>query len=279
MDEVTTTEVDAVEPEMETEDAVENTIDNMSDEEFNKAFDNDTSENPDDKVVDTDEDVNLDELYTTQQGNTDAKLDKPILLKYNGEVMTVDSIMDLKNLAERGFNSTQKFQKLAEDRKALEDQIKELGQTPNVPEDNSEADEVEAISNDILQSDYAEVFTAQVSTLPDEVKQALATNPRMLEGLSIDYQSGLAEAIMPQVHKLMRINGLSFEAAYSQAGKSYQNNNTDTPIEKPVTQDTPKAKMLKAEPKTGSKASNTGLGRKAIDSMNSKEFDAYFASH
>ncbi len=251
----------------------ENEIDDLSEEEFAKHYEEmgtEPSEETQDEEVKPEDDEPID-LAVTYKNNlgTEAKLDNPVLIKVDGELMEIDSLDEIRNMMERGVGVTKRFQKLSEDRKALEEQIKELGQVPNVPEDDPKADEIESISNDILQSEYAKVFTTQIRTLPDDVKQSLATNPEMLKGLAIDYASGLGENIMPQVHRFMSLNGMSFEDAYMKAGKAYQSNTQ--------TQDKPKVEMLKAEPKkTNSRVSNE-LGSKGIDNMSTAEFDKYFA--
>ena len=276
MDETTMTDQpEAVETEsVDTEEVEVNRIDNMSDEEFDAEFEGTETDTVDDLENETadNEPKDLDVIYKENLG-TDAKLDNPLVIKVDGTVYELDSLDEIRNLVERGTAVTSKFQKLSEDRKALEEQLAELGQTPRVAEDNTSVDDVEAVANNILASSYAETFTADMQGLDDQTKQTLAGNAQMLEGLSIDYQNGIGEKIMKQVPKLMRVNGLSFEEAYYTAGKSYQNTTQKQ------TQDKPKVEMLKAQPKKNSEVSSNELGRKAIDDMSDTEFDAYFATH
>ena len=265
-----TTSTESIEDNEIIEDSETNKIDELSDKEFTEKFDNDTLDT--DEVVKPDENEprDLESIYKANLG-TDKKLDDPMIIKVDGQVYELDSIDEIRNLVERGTGVTKKFQQLAEDRKALEKQLEELGQTPNVETVDDTADEVESIAQAILDSDYADNFTLDMKALDDGTKQLLGSNPEMLKGLSIDYESGLAQKIMPQVHKFMNVDGLSFEDAYVKAGRSYQSNTERQ------TQAKPKANMLKAEPKVGSKVSGE-LGRAAIDGMSDKEFNAYFAN-
>ncbi len=275
MDETVTETVEAPETEVvESVDTEVNVIDEMDDAEFAEHFDKlgDESKESDTTDVDeqSDEPKDLETTYRENLG-TEAKLDKPIVVKVNGEIYEIDSLDEIRNMIERGTSVTSKFQKLSEDRKALEAQLEELGQIPNVEESNDVADEIDDIANGILASEYADTFTAQVSTLSNEVKQMLSEDPQLLRELSIDYKSGLGSKIMPQVSRLMVVGNLSFRDAYVKAGKSILDS------EGRQEQAKPKTEMLKAQPKkTNSRVSNE-LGAKAIDAMSKSEFDKYFA--
>jgi hypothetical protein len=271
MDEVVTDQIEEVETEVvDTPDEEVNRIDALSDEDFEKEF-NEVETDESDTVKSDDEPKDLEAIYKSNLG-TDAKLDDPIVVKVDGTVYELDSLDEIRNLIERGTGVTRKYQKLAADRKALEEQLAALGQEPNVTSDNPVEDDVETIANDILASSYADAFTADVQQLDAQTKEVLASDPQMLKGLAIDYESGFAQKIMPNVHKYMKINGMSFEDAYFEAGKSYQ---SDT---EKKTNNAAKAKMLNAQPKTVSKASSNELGRKSIDAMSDAEFNAYFAN-
>ncbi len=268
----TVTEVETTEAIEAVEDTVTN-IDDMSDAEFETHFDevgeedgtvdNDTS---DDTSTEPDTNVTLDDRYSTQLGDADGKLDKPVLIKVDGEVMEITTINELRDMAERGTSVTKKFQKLAEDRRQLEAQLAELGQEPKIAE--SVESEIDIVANEILESNYADDFKSDVSRLPKEAAEVLSTNPQMLKGLSVDYGSGLAQQIMPEVKREMIVKSVDFITAYINVGKRIQ--------QQP--QDTHKTKMLKSEPTTNTEKPDNGKSASEIDGMDSASFEKYFNS-
>ncbi len=273
MSDTLTESVEVDETELvESTDAEVNKIDELSDEEFTEQFENDTLENPDEIVEEElgeNEPKNLDDLYRDNLG-TDKKLDEPMVIKVDGHIYEIDSLDEIRNLMERGSSATRKFQKLSEDRKALEKQLEELGQTPEVKVDTVQ-EEVDSISDDILNSSYADVFTEQLRTMPDEVRQLLGTEPDILRELSIDYERGFGEKVMPEARRLMALKGIDFLPAYTEAGKALHNKQTK------ITQAKSKTEMLEAQPKAQGKIDGE-LGTTAINSMTDSEFNAYFDS-
>ena len=180
-------------------------------------------------------DVNLDELYKQQMADKDAKLDKPILVKYKGKVVDIDNVNELKDMAEKAIAATVKLQEAAELRKQFEgitpedlellrrfksgdeSVVAELA-TPRETVDTT-ADEVNQIATEILSAPYADQFKGFVGTLNPADKQILQTNPQILNGLKIDFENGLAQKIMPLAERKIAINGMDFLAAYTEAGK------------------------------------------------------------
>ncbi len=269
-DEVTVTEsVDTTETELvESVDTEVNARDEMDKAEFAEHYENLGEEGADTTEVDENsdepEEIDLDELYRVQIDAKDTELDKPVLLKHDGNVMEVSNLDELRNLAERGFNATKKFQRLAEDRKALEAQLEELGQVPNVEESNDVVNEVEDVADEILSSSYAETFIADMQSMPDEVRDQLSNDPQLLRELSIDYKSGLGSKIMPKVSRAMAVGNLSFRDAYVKVGREILQ------TQDKQEQDKPKVAMLKAQPKKANSRVSNELGRDAIDAMSEK---------
>jgi len=271
MDETTVTDQpEAVETESVDTDEVEvNRVDNMSDEEFDAEFEGtetDIVDDPDNETVDN-EPKDLDVIYRENLG-TDKELDEPLVVKVDGKVYELNSLDEIRNLVERGTKVTAKFTKLADDRRALEEQLVELGETPRVAEDNPLNERLNAIAGEIEKSSYVDAFVADIDQLDEETKSVIGTNPDMLEGLSIDYESGIAQKVMPMVHKLMKVNGLSFEEAYYRAGAPYRQ----------TKEQSAKVEKLKAQPRNRAKVSSGELGRKGIENLSESEFDAYFAA-
>ncbi len=260
----------------------ETSVWDMSDEEFDETNDDnpnlDSDKPTDDTPDDNDEDVkevSLSDRYNTQKDNVDAKLAEPIYLKHNGEVIEVSSILELKNVAERGFNVTKKLQQISEAKERLEKQIMDAGMDPDVTSDvdalsDNNANEVNDIANRIM-SEYAEDFKGVAVYLPKNVQQEMRTNPQLLEALSIDVQSGKATVdIMKQVERQMMLGDISFQQAYVEvigsAAKQKQSEQDGVENNRNRLQNQP---------------TNTQVVKKAAKSpmdMTDEEFDAGFAN-
>lgn len=246
-------------------------INEMSDSEFNTLMDGEvetdvSTEESTDTKTDTDtEEEDLDSLYAKQLGNKEAKLSEPILIKINGRTHKVDSVDELRNLAERGLNHTQKMQQLARERKELQEMY---GSNRDV-EDTSvtpESYEVDRIAEDILSSNYADAFRESIAYLPETVKSELATSATLLSGLFEDVRDGIATPnVMREVDRLMAINGLPFNIAYVTAINGSN---------KAKGADSSARQMIKSQPKPNTAKVVT----KSVNEMSDSEFDKYFAS-
>lgn len=265
-----------VNDDVETVEAVEtNTVDDMTEDEFNKHFEevgtDDKSEKPGDEVVE-----NLDDAYKTQITDTEAKLDKPILLKVNGEVVSVDNINDLKNMAEQSVGVTKKFQQISEHKNTIEFMksndinmedlsalVQQRGQEVVTPP-NADEVEIEEVANSILESSYVQDFQNAMNVIPDDVKTQIQQNPQMLKAIAVDFESGLAQQIVPQLNRVMSTKGMSFQDAYVHIGQKIQNKNEEVQT---------KRKILKSEPKQTTQTVNNSVD---VWDMDSKQFDKYF---
>ncbi len=270
-------------------------VDDMSVEEFaefeEKAFDkgSDSDEDSDETVATESTTEELDELYKSQMTDTDAKLDKPIVIKVAGKVYKVDSVAELKNLAELGTNATKKYQSIAKHRNTLdymEDNgisqedldylVQSRGVAPVVRDESVNA--VEDIANEILNGSGADAFKEIAAQLPDDVKQAMSNNPQMLAGFNYDVQQGIAGSIMPAVNRYMNVNGMSHQQAYMRARNEHlsqnqsNNNNGDVVIEQVTT---PK-QMLKNQPKPRGNVKSPSLSREDVDKMSKEEFARFY---
>ena len=74
-------------------------------------------EQPEEQTPEQTPEVDLDELYKAQMNDTDATLDKPLLIKINGKVTEINNINDMKDLMERGLGATKSFQQIAKHKK------------------------------------------------------------------------------------------------------------------------------------------------------------------
>jgi hypothetical protein len=208
----------------------------------------DTKEEPQSEDTDT---VDWDTKYKEQLQDSDAKLDKPILLKVKGKVIEIDSLQDIRDLAERGTAATSKFQEMAEQRKFLErlesmginpDNIDQVisGEVAPQPVENTINQEAEAVAQEILASPHADSIKGALSLLPGNQAQEFATNPQFLKGLKSDYESGVAQQIMPLVEKYVLVKGMPFLEAYAKAGQEMLSGSRQE-----------KAKTLTAKPTVG----------------------------
>jgi hypothetical protein len=211
------------------------TVDPWSVEEFDINTMKPAEENPQDEPADNSNngEVNLEDLYRQQIASEDAKLDKPILVKYKGKVVDIDDVNELRDMAERSIAATIKLQEAAELRKQYEgitpEDIELLrrfkGGDTSVINDlavDRAADqptEVDTIASEILAAPYAEQFKGFVDVLNPADRQMLASDPRVLRGLQIDFENGTATKLMPLVERKMAINGKDFLTAYKEAGQ------------------------------------------------------------
>jgi len=263
------------EPEIETVDeATAESVDNMSESELDELFET-PSESDENSQPEEPETVDVESLYTAQMEDPDLKLDKPIYIKVNGKVIEVDSVNDLKNMAELGTGAQQKFKTISahkdtlqfmEDngisREDLDALVVARGQEP-VTVDTA-AREVEEVATQILQSPIADDFKAGVAALPAEVKTQIGSDANLMSGLAIDFQSGLAQTILPHVHKEMVTKGMDFVEAYVSVGKRLEASKSTTEKQKT---------MLKAKPSASAKVDNHTVD---VWEMDDAEFDKYF---
>ena len=227
--------MDSVENVTPTEAPIETTPDTQVDsteDVWSEDFDIDGNTQP--EVEDTpDEPVELsmDDLYS--QSLDDDKEMEPVLVKYKGKVHEVKSKQEMRDLMERGIGSTAKFQEMAEDRKFLqylEDNnvdkdkidafIASQGEQP-VESDNAES-QVEEVAQQIVASPYADDFREVATSLPENIRAQMQSDPRLMQDFAGDVESGLAQKIMPKVSRLMDIQGLDFFTAYATAGQSLE---------------------------------------------------------
>ncbi len=214
----------------------------------------------------------LDDLYKTQMEEPDAKLDKPIFLKYNGSVHRVDTVKELKNLSEQGISFTAKQQDMSEQRKLLERleangydsealmSLAESHKGEQLTEVDYTQQEVDSVATEIMGSSYKDEFTQLAAKLPKDVAMDMQRNPNMLKGFAQDVESGFAGHIMQDTVRNMQINGMDFKQAYTVAGKTYMDKTQATDdkrqtlssqptksIETPVTTEVDPWKLSKAE--------------------------------
>ncbi len=146
-------------------------------------------------------------------------LDTPLVVKRKGKLYDLTDLDQIRDLVERGLDSTVKNQELADMRREL---LKE--QNPDMTNDQlTQADtdnEVEHIAQTIMNSTYADDFKDVITALPQSEVDRFRSDPKLLEGLRVDVASGFAKQIMPQVDRLINVDGMSFEEAYFTAGKA-----------------------------------------------------------
>ncbi len=183
------------------------------------------------------ENIDWDAKYQEQRTEkADTKLPEPILVKYKGKILDIDTVGELRDLAERGISATQKLQEIAEERKALggitNDDIELLnrlksGDTSVVEElakpkddvvQNEAIKAVDTIAGEILQSPYSDSFKSMVTILPQADKTRLSSDPQLLSALKKDFDDGVAQKLMPLLERNIAVKGMPFIEAYKQAG-------------------------------------------------------------
>ena len=226
MDSATVAEQEVTTTEPESTEVAENQPKDYWSEEFDAQaepeIESDKDEQPKDAEEDKTTDVDNLEYVTSGLG----ELDKPIVIKYKGNLYDIKDKDQMRDLMERGMGATKKLQELAEMRKELEKQ-----KNPEISEqelDNLDVTtEVEAISQKILESNYAEDFKGIVSKLPTDIVERMRKDPKMLEGLRIDTESGLAQKIMSKAQRYMDIDGIGFVEAYKRGGQELMSKQKD----------------------------------------------------
>jgi hypothetical protein len=287
MEEQTTTEMDSVSENLEEvvtpgTDVVAD-VDAMSDEEFAKFMDSEVSKedsesDTEDSKSDTNDntpDEDLEALYIAQN-DSDESLTKPLIIKFKGKTHKLESMNELRELAERGLGATKKYQELSEQRKLFETleangynkeallQLVTADKGGKLEEVDHSSVEVDGVAQEILNSSYADTFKEVVSDLPSDVTEQMRADANMLKAFAVDVESGLAKAIMPEVSRLIDIRGMDFKEAYIQAAKKHLSNQESVQS---------KRKVLKAEPTSSSNIQTSNVD---IWSMSDAEFDKYF---
>jgi len=172
--------------------------------------------------------VNMKELYKAQNDAADGKLDKPIYIKFKGKVIDVESIAELKDLAERGLGANKKYLDMAEDRKTIQfmyennidmetlnSVIASRGEKPVESDASNINPEVLSIATEIEASSYAGEFTELVSKLPQVFHEQMRVEPGLLKGLSLDVENGiLTQGAIDKMDRLIAINGMDPIEAY-----------------------------------------------------------------
>jgi len=145
-------------------------------------------------------------------------LEEPIVIKYKGKIFDIADKDKIRDLMERGMGATVKNQELADmKRDMLKQQNPEMTDTEISNIESST--EVEAIAQKITGSSYVDAFKDVITGLPDDITSQLRSDPRMLEGLRVDVESGLATKIMKHADRFMALDGMSFQEAYMKGGK------------------------------------------------------------
>ena len=194
----------------------------------------DPAESMDEETPDADVESDLEAQYRAQLGS-DEKLPKPILVKYKGKYIDVQTVDELRDLAERGVMATQKAAELAEIKRSLEgisqedidllrrarqgdrEALEALVSSPSSPQPDPALSEAETVAREILESPYAEKIKATMQMVPPQQREVFAQNPQMLRALQRDFEDGTAEKLMPTVERLVAVRGMDFLSAYRQA--------------------------------------------------------------
>jgi len=264
----------------------------MDDNEFAEFYQNINSENdesestPDEPVAedeDKDEPVNLEESYKSQMSNVETKLDKPILIKVDGEVLSIDNLNDIKNMMERSSGVNKAFQAIAADTKTigfLKDNnisqddllniINSKGVQPIIKDAPSESQvEIDSLITSIEQSDYADAFVGSIESLPQDAIDDIGNDPAILKVLSNEFTNGYGQQIMPHVKQEMIVKGVNFVTAYENVGRRLieQKKNVDTNKD-----------VLKSISKTKGNGSKASVTSDSVMGMKKDDFDKYYAS-
>jgi len=262
-------------------------IDDMSKDEFNDALaqlsksepSESSQEASNDETNDNGQEVDLNVLYRTQMDDSDSVLDKPIYIKINGEVMEVNNVADIKNLAELGGGAKKAFQRISEDTKTidylqdnnisrddLDALIRSRGVEPMVQEQASvEVQQVDQLIQQIETSPIGAEFLEGIQMLPSDVTQLIGSNPDLLADLANEYSQGYAQQVMPHVRQEMAIKQMSFVEAYKSVGLRMMSHEDKV------------SKVNVGAVASQPKSKQTVATRVDIDNMSASDFEKYIA--
>ena len=116
---------------------------------------------------------------------------------------------------------------------------------PEIIEKNYELEDViESIKSDV---EGSSVIDTWINELPSSVNNLFASNPRVLKGLHIDLQNGVAKKVMPEVIKTMKLNPMAdFVRTYQEIGSKMVSTKTE---EKPTVSREQKKKAVPSKVK------------------------------
>ncbi len=159
---------------------------------------------------------------------------------------------------------------VVDDEKVVDDEtIDEVDEVVETDEDKlvSEmelSDELDVVSQEILDGDYADKFKEAVAEMPEDFVAEMSGSPADIRGLAVDIESGVYDKVAPHIEAVMK-QGKSYREAY---GFIYS-----ALLRKEENKEAAKGKreLLKAEPST-----NPVLAPKRPQDMNDAEFDKYW---
>jgi len=209
--------------------------DTSSDNEEPLSEDNQPSEDetPSSEQKDSSEQKNIADEIKELVYEPDEELDKSFVIKVNGELMET-SLQELKVLAQKGMSYSAKTMALAKHKDLLGSleqygisSVDDLNNFINtnkgeeikaLPE--SKYDEgIEQVASEILERDNSSEFKEVISGLPEKAIETVSTDARVLAALYTDFDSGLAQKLLPETKKIMSLRpDMSFEEAYNFAG-------------------------------------------------------------
>ena len=215
---------------MDTTEATEQPTDTNTPEAENNAPEVSESESGDEESNESKPAYDLDEIS-----------DKSYVIKVNGEEIET-SLQELKILAQKGINYSQKTMKLAEHKDLLGSleqygikSIDDLNQY--MQEGNSHiqempksqySDEVENVSSEIMEQENVSQFQEVIKSLPPEFVAAIGKDAKLLGQTYNSFNDGSLAALAPEAKKMMALRPtLSFMDAIQLAGsRIYGEKNT-----------------------------------------------------
>ncbi len=221
------------------------------------------------------------------------ELETAVVLKRKGKLFDIKSIDELRNLAEKGLDSTIKNQEISGHRDVIDtieangismddinllaniksgsfDALQQL-QSAYGANDNAEVQDmtttstesrIEAIAQTVMSSNYADDFKSVVSIIDSGTMEKFRKSPEALEMLRQDVESGRAKSFLPDVERAMAVDGLTFVQAYKKIGDARSASNT---------QRKEKAKSLGSAPRAA--GSNTAPKPSGAWEMSSDDFN------
>ena len=129
------------------------------------------------------------------------------------------------------------------------------------------------IANEILgNDDYRESFQKWFPTMPQEIQQAVTSNPQVLAGVKEDIEAGVFDGAMDQAYKYQRINGMDFGSAYTRAKQEYLAIHQSEPTPEVTRGEKRRASAPRTGGGSGASTNRGGYAPGVISDMSDDEF-------
>ncbi len=187
------------------------------------------------------------------------------------------SLDDIQMMHDIKSGNKDAYSKLAKDAgidiyDVSEDQHSEYQPSPVQMSQQQELDpRVDSIAGEILSNaDYTAQFQKWLPQMPEDVQKVVTSDANILNGVYEDIKAGVFDGSMNQAYQYMRVDGMPFAQAYTQAKAEFQTINEPAEERAPMSRG---AKQRASSPRQGGGTSTrSGYAPGVIADMSDDEF-------